>query len=53
MLELFLLKKKTQNCVYSEIYPPFGLADLVSRTASPVLYVVMLAGDGIMLAARV
>ena len=31
----------------------FGLVDLVGRTASLGLFVAMLAGDGIMLAARV
>ena len=33
--------------------PLFGLAVLVGGIASPSLYVVMLAGDGITLAARV
>ena len=51
MLELCLLSKNAKLPLLRD--PHFGLVDLVGRTASLVLYVVMLAGDGITLAARV
>ena len=51
MLELCLSK----NAKLCQLKDPlfFGLAVLVGGIASPSLYVVMLAGDGITLAARV
>ena len=50
MLEL-CLSKNAKSCQLKD--PLFGLAVLVGGIASPSLYVVMLAGDGITLAARV
>ena len=45
------LSKKAKLCQLKD--PLFGLAVLVGRISSPSLYVVMLAGDDITLAARV
>ena len=50
MLEL-CLSKNAKLCQLKD--PLFGLAVLVGGIASQSLYVVMLAGDGITLAARV
>ena len=50
MLEL-CLSKNAKLCQLKD--PLFGLAVLVGGIASPSLYVVMLAGDGITLATRV
>ena len=44
------LSKNAKLCQLKD--PLFGLAVLVGGIASPSLYVVMLAGDGITLAAR-
>ena len=51
MLELCPLIKNAKLSLLRDLH--FGLVDLVGRTASLGLFVAMLAGDGIMLAARV